>query len=133
MGIVSGFSPLLCRERDEEAGFPQSHGEEKGLEDLGGGQLGERVGMGCPSPRDADDGTRALGGPALGWRKWRWSPWGRGRWMGVEVGLSYPKSMGLSGPDISACQQGLRADYSRSAQGATLKPTLRAAWLGKLH
>lgn len=23
--------------------------------------MGERVGMGCPSPRDADDGTRALG------------------------------------------------------------------------
>ena len=53
--------------------------------------------------------------------------------MGVEVGLSYPKSMGLPGPEISAYQQGLRADHSRSAQGATLKPTLGAAWLGKLH
>lgn len=52
---------------------------------------------------------------------------------GVEMGLSSPKSIGLSGPDISACQQGLRADHSRSAQGATLKPTLRAAWLGRLH
>lgn len=27
--------------------------------------MGERVGMGYPSPRDADDGTRALG-PCLG-------------------------------------------------------------------
>lgn len=27
--------------------------------------MGERLGMGCPSPRDADDGTRALG--ALLW------------------------------------------------------------------
>lgn len=31
---------------------------------------------------------------------------------GVEVGLSSPKSIGLSGPEISACQQGLRADHS---------------------
>lgn len=29
------------------------------------GQMGERLGMGCRSPRDADDGTRALG--ALLW------------------------------------------------------------------
>lgn len=27
--------------------------------------MGERLGIGCPSPRDADDGTRALG--ALLW------------------------------------------------------------------
>lgn len=53
--------------------------------------------------------------------------------MRVEVGLSYSKSIGLSGPEISACQQGLRADHSHSAQGATPKPTLRAAWLGRLH
>lgn len=58
---------------------------------------------------------------------------GEGRWMRVEVGLSYPKSIGLSGPEISAYQQSLRADHSRSAQGATPKPTLRAAWLGRLH
>lgn len=29
------------------------------LEDLGGGQMKERVSMGHPSPKDADDGTRA--------------------------------------------------------------------------
>lgn len=52
--------------------------------------------------------------------------------MRVEVGLSYPKSIGLSGPEISACQQGLRADHSHSAQGATPKPTLRVAWLSRL-
>lgn len=50
MVTISGFSPLLFWERDEEAGFPQSRGEEKGLEDLGGGQLGERMGMGAPPP-----------------------------------------------------------------------------------
>lgn len=40
---------------------PQIHGEKKGLEDRGGKQMGERVGMGCLSPRDADDATRAPG------------------------------------------------------------------------
>lgn len=90
----------------------------------------ERVGMGSPSPRDADDGTRALGAPL-----WVGGSGGRrrGRWMRGEVGLCYPKSTGLSGSEISACRQGLRADHSRSAQGATLNPTLRAAWLGRLH
>lgn len=53
------FLPSFLKERDEEARFPQSHGEERGLEDLGGGQMEERAGMGCLSPRDADDGTRA--------------------------------------------------------------------------
>lgn len=53
--------------------------------------------------------------------------------MGIEVGLSYPKSTGLSGPESSACQQGLPSDHSHRAQGATPTPTLRAAWLGRRH
>lgn len=59
------FLPSFFRRETRRLDFPQSHREEKGLEDLGGGQMGERVGMGRPSPRDADDGTRALG--ALLW------------------------------------------------------------------
>lgn len=59
------FLPSFFWERDEEAGFPQSHGEEKSLEDLGGDKWGRGWAFGCPSPTDADDGTRALG--ALLW------------------------------------------------------------------
>ena len=90
------------------------------------------MGRGCPSPRDADDGTRALG--SLLWAGGSGGGLHEGVDMdGVEVGLNSPKSIGLSGPEISACQQGLRADHSRNAQGATLKPALRAACLGRLH
>lgn len=91
------------------------------------------MGRGCPSPRDADDGTRALGSLLWAGEKVEVVSMREGEMDGVEVGLSSPKSIGLSGPEISACQQGLRADHSRSAQGATLRPTLRAAWLDRLH
>lgn len=95
--------------------------------------MGERVGMGCPSPRDADDGTRALG--ALLWVGGRGGGLrgGGGDGGGDGGGLSYPKSIGLSGPETSACQQGLTSDHSRRAQGATPKPALGAARLGRLH
>lgn len=53
-------SPLLCRDRNKEARYPQSHGEEQGLEDLGERMEEGAGGMGCPSPRDADDGARVL-------------------------------------------------------------------------
>lgn len=57
---LGGFSPpLICRDRNKEASYPQSHGGEQGLEDLGG-QMEEGVGIGYPSPRDADDGARVL-------------------------------------------------------------------------
>lgn len=63
------------RERDEEARFPQSHGEEKGLEDLGGDKWGRGWAWDAPPPEMLmmEPGH---GGPALGWR---WSPRGRGR------------------------------------------------------
>lgn len=72
--------------------------------------------MGCPSPRDADDGIRALG-PCLELEEAEVVFKGEGRQTGEEAGLSYPKSIRSSGTAISACQQGLGAD----------QPALRAA------
>lgn len=56
---VAFLLPLICRDRNKEASYPQSHGGAQGLEDLGG-QMEEGVGIGYPSPRDADDGVRVL-------------------------------------------------------------------------
>lgn len=44
------FLPSFFWERDEEAGFPQSRGEEKGLEDLGGDKWGRGWAWGAPPP-----------------------------------------------------------------------------------
>lgn len=72
-------------------------------------------------------------GPCFGLKEVEVASEGEGERVGVEAGLGCPKSTGWSGPEISACQRGLRADHSRSAQGATSKPTRRAVWLGRLH
>lgn len=59
------FLPSFLKERDEEARFPQSHEEERGLEDLGGGQTGERWAWGA-SPPEMLMMEPERGGPCFG-------------------------------------------------------------------